>query len=91
MTCANELGLTNAIPGRVLIHTDGRLRPIKLDNLVITFKLTAPSKLYWSGRPGMRIVQSLYWLEQTMQNDTVNSNLIKTKLKEAPLFQKPTH
>lgn len=89
MTCANELGLTNAVPGQVLIHTDGRLRPIKIGNLVIKFKLTAPSKLYWIGRPGMRIVQALYWLEQTMQNDEVNSNLIKAKVTE--IIQRSSH
>ena len=89
MTCANELGLTNAVPGQVLIHTDGRLRPIKLGKLVIKFKLTAPSKLYWVGRPGMRIVQALYWLEQTMQNDEVNSNLIQAKLTK--IIQRSSH
>lgn len=81
MTCANDLGLTNAVPGQVLIHTDGRLRPIKLNNLIIKFKLTAPSKLYWAGRPGMRIVQALYWLEDTINNNgEMHSNIIKTKL-----------
>ncbi len=81
MTCANELGLTNAVPGQVLIHTDGRIRPIKINNLVIRFKLTAPSKLYWAGRPGMRIVQSLYWLEDIIQNkDNINSDIIQKKL-----------
>lgn len=81
MTCANDLGLTNAVPGQVLIHTDGRLRPIKLDNLIIRFKFTAPSKLYWAGRPGMRIIQSLYWLEDIIRNkDCSNADIIKTKL-----------
>jgi hypothetical protein len=38
------------------------LRPIQLDRLKIDFKLTAPSRLYWAGRPGMRVVQTLHWL-----------------------------
>jgi hypothetical protein len=81
MTCANDLGLTNAVPGQVLIHTDGRLRPIKLDKLVIKFKLTAPSKLFWAGRPGMRIVQSLYWLHDTLNDDNnIQQDTIKAKL-----------
>nr|HAT8713184.1 hypothetical protein [Legionella jordanis] len=80
MTCANELGLTNAVPGQVLIHTDGRLRPIKLNNLIIKFKLTAPSKLYWADRPGMRIVQALYWLEDTLCSHSDMSSTIKEKL-----------
>ena len=50
MTAANDLGLTNAVPAKIVVHTDARLRPIKLGNLTITFKPTAASKLYWAGR-----------------------------------------
>ncbi len=70
MTAANDLGLTNAVPGQVIVHTDGRLRPIVLDKLSLKFKLTAPSKLYWAGRPAMRVVQALYWLRDGLQSGT---------------------
>src|SRR5579863_1723945 len=66
MTAANQLGLTDAVPARVTVHTDARLRPICLDKLVINFKLTAPSRLYWAGRPAMRIVQALHWLHDML-------------------------
>lgn len=69
MTAANDLGLTTAVPARVVIHTDTRRRTIHLDNLTIEFKQTAPSKLYWSGRPAMRIVQALQWLKDTLPAD----------------------
>lgn len=69
MTAANDLGLTTAVPARVVIHTDARRRAIHLDNLTIEFKQTAPSKLYWSGRPAMRIVQALQWLKDTLPAD----------------------
>ena len=69
LTAANDLGLTTAVPAKVVIHTDARRRAIYLDNLTITFKRTAPSKLYWAGRPAMRIVQSLYWLKDTLPTD----------------------
>lgn len=62
LVAANQLGLTTAVPGRVTVHTDARLRPIQLDQLKIEFKLTAPSRLYWAGRPAMRVVQALHWL-----------------------------
>lgn len=45
MTAANDLGLTDAVPARVTIHTEARRRSIKLDKLVIEFKQTAPSSL----------------------------------------------
>ena len=54
LTAANDLGLTTAVPSKVVIHTDARRRAIKLDNLTIEFKRTAPSRLYWAGRPAMR-------------------------------------
>ena len=69
MTAANDLGLTDAVPARVTIHTDARRRSITLDNLVIEFRQTAPSRLYWAGRPAMRIVQALHWLKDTLGAD----------------------
>ena len=69
MTAANDLGLTDAVPARVTIHTDTRRRTIQLDNMTIEFKHTAPSRLYWAGRPAMRVVQALYWLKDTLPSD----------------------
>ena len=69
LTAANDLGLTTAVPAKVVVHTDARRRSIKLDNLTIDFKRTAPSKLYWAGRPAMRIVQALHWLKDTLPAD----------------------
>lgn len=62
MTAANDLGLSDAVPARIVVHTDARLKPILLGNLQIDFKTTAPSRLHWAGRPAMRIVQALHWL-----------------------------
>jgi hypothetical protein len=69
MTAANDLGLTDAVPARVTIHTDARRRSISLDNLIIEFRQTAPSRLYWAGRPAMRVVQALHWLKDTLSTD----------------------
>lgn len=81
MTAANDLGLSNAVPGQVIVHTDGRLRPIKLGNLTLQFKLTAPSKLYWAGRPAMRVVQALYWLRDGLKGGAgVDQEAIRAKL-----------
>ena len=66
ITAANQLGLTDAVPARVTVHTDARIRPIRLGNMTINFKLTAPSRLYWAGRPAMRFVQALHWLRDML-------------------------
>lgn len=68
MTAANDLGLSDAVPGQVVVHTAARLRPVRVGNLTIRFRLTAPSKLYWAGRPAMRVVQALHWLRNTLSD-----------------------
>ena len=69
MTAANDLGMTDAVPARVTIYTDTRRRSIRLENLLIEFKQAAPSRLYWAGRPAMRVVQALHWLKDTISTD----------------------
>ncbi len=69
MTAANDLGFTNAVPAKIVVHSEARPKSIKLGNLTIEFKMTAASKLYWAGRPAMRVVQALHWLRDTMTSD----------------------
>jgi len=69
ITAANDLGLTDAVPARIGVLTDGRLRPIVLGNLTIDFQHASPSRLYWAGRPAMRFVQALYWLRDMLPSD----------------------
>lgn len=69
LTAANDLGLTTAVPARVTVLTDARLRPIQLGNQQIQFKTVAPSRLYWAGHPAMRVVQALYWFQDLLQSD----------------------
>jgi hypothetical protein len=68
MTAANDLGFTTAVPARIEVLIDARLRPIHLGNQVIRFKTAAPSRLYWAGRPAMRVIQALYWLQDMLSN-----------------------
>lgn len=71
MTAANDLGLTTAVPARIEVLVDARLKPITLGKQVIHFKSAAPSRLYWAGRAGMRVVQALHWMQDLMtaEND----------------------
>jgi Family of unknown function (DUF6088) len=69
LTAANDLGLTDAVPARIGVLTDGRLRPITLGNLTLDFRAAAPSRLYWAGRPAMRFVQALHWLRDMLPSD----------------------
>jgi hypothetical protein len=87
MTAANDLGLTDAVPAKIVVHTDARRRAIKLGNVSITFRPTAASKLFWAGRPAMRVVQALHWLRDLLDREG-ESDRVKRKL--AKLFEDPT-
>jgi hypothetical protein len=86
MTAANDLGLTDAVPAKIVVHTDARRRAIKLGNVTITFRPTAASKLFWAGRPAMRVVQALHWLRGLLVREG-ESDQVKRKL--AKLFDDP--
>jgi hypothetical protein len=86
ITAANDLGLTDAVPAHIIVHTDARLKPFELGNLVIDFRKTAPSKLYWAGRPAMRIVQALHWLQDMLPQD---GDRIRARMRA--IFEDPDH
>ncbi|MCC8956020.1 hypothetical protein H8B02_22085 [Bradyrhizobium sp. Pear77] len=88
MTAANDLGLTTAVPARIEVLVDARLKPIKLGGQVIHFKSAAASRLFWAGRPGMRVVQALYWMQDLMEGDN-GRQAIKNGLNR--LFKIPQH
>jgi Family of unknown function (DUF6088) len=69
MTAANDLGLTDAVPAKIVVHTDARRRALRLGNVTISFRPTAASKLFWAGRPGMRVIQALHWLRDLLSRD----------------------
>lgn len=69
ITAANDIGLSDAVLARIIVHTVARLKSLTLGNLAINFKKAAPSKLFWAGRPAMRVVQALHWLRDMLQSD----------------------
>jgi hypothetical protein len=77
MTAANDLGLSEAVPGQIVVHTDARLRPIKLGKQTIAFRPTAPSKLFWAGRPAMRVVQALHWLRDALADPDARRRILR--------------
>ncbi len=79
MTAANDLGLTDGVPAKIVVHTEARRRLIKVGNVTIVFRPTAASKLFWAGRPAMRVVQALHWLRDLLaregERDQINRRL----------------
>jgi len=78
MTAANTLGLTNAVPAKIEVLVDARLKPIELGQQKIIFKQAVPSRLYWDGRPGMYLVQALYWLHDVLSNREEKDKITST-------------
>lgn len=66
MTAANDLRLTDAIPAKVIVRTERLLKPIELGNMKIEFRPTTTTKLFWAGRPAMRLVQALHWMRDIL-------------------------
>lgn len=88
MTAANDLGLTTAVPARIEVLVDARLKPIKLGSQEIHFKFAAPSRLYWADRPAMRVVQALHWMQDMLSQDSERQR-VQTALRR--LFADPQH
>jgi hypothetical protein len=88
MTAANDLGLTTAVPARIEVLVDARLKPIRLGNQLIQFKTAAPSRLFWAGRPAMRVVQALYWLQDMLSKDDERRTVIERLRK---ILAEPAH
>ncbi|MER9236242.1 DUF6088 family protein, partial [Mesorhizobium sp. M0622] len=88
MTAANDLGLTTAVPARIEVLADARLKPIKLGTQEIHFKYAAPSRLYWADRPGMRVVQALHWMQDMLAQKGERKRIEATLRR---LFADPKH
>jgi hypothetical protein len=88
MSAANDLGLTTAVPARIEVLVDARLKPIKIGNQVVYFKTAAPSRLFWAGRPAMRVVQALHWLQDMLSAPGDRSRVADTLRR---LFADPQH
>ena len=57
---------------------DARLKPIKLGNQVVHFNTAAPSRLFWAGRPAMRVVQTLQWLQDMLSAPGDRARVVDT-------------
>jgi Family of unknown function (DUF6088) len=88
MTAANDLGLTTAVPARIEVLVDARLKPIKLGKQEIQFKFATPSRLYWANRPAMRVVQALYWMRDMLAQPSERQ---RVQAELSRLFKDPQH
>ncbi len=69
MTSANDMGLTTAVPARLALDVGVDIPDLELGAMVITFRRVPPDRMSWAGRPAMRLVQALHWLDDVIPAD----------------------
>lgn len=62
---ANRLGLSEQVPARIMVLTDGTPRRVPLGKLTLIFRHAAPRNLVGAGRPAGLVVQALRHLHKT--------------------------
>lgn len=62
---ANRLGLSEQVPAKILILTDGTPRRVSLGKLTLIFRHAAPRSLLGAGRPAGLVIQALRHLRKT--------------------------
>jgi hypothetical protein len=59
---ANALGLSDQVPAKIVIYTDGVARRVALGKLLLAFRHAAPRNLLGAGRPAGLVIQALRYL-----------------------------
>ncbi|MEW6304021.1 MAG: DUF6088 family protein [Verrucomicrobiota bacterium] len=60
---ANALGLSEQVPAKVVILTDGASRKVSLDKLILDFRHAAPRNMLGAGRRAGLVIQALRYLK----------------------------
>ncbi len=68
---ANLVGLTPLQPTRQVHHTNKNVPPVDLGGTSVSFKVAAPSKMFWAGRPGMMAHQAMTWAREILTSGDV--------------------
>lgn len=69
LTAAHHLGLTNAVPAKVLYWTDGNTRTIPVGDHTIHLKHVRPGLIRWAGHAAAAVVSALMWLGPSLATD----------------------
>jgi hypothetical protein len=67
---ANALGLSEQVPAKIIILTDGLARKVPLGKLTLVFRRAAPRNLLGAGRRAGLVIQALRYLKGSAEMDT---------------------
>ena len=72
---ANLLHLSDQVPAKIVILTDGVPRKIPLDKLTLDFRRAAPRHLLGAGKPAGMVIQAIRYLRPAGMTPTVIASL----------------
>lgn len=79
---ANLLGLSEQVPAKIVLLTDGLSKTVTVGNTVIIFKKTTPKNMETAGRITGLIIQALRFIGKKHVNDRV-IKILQTKITKA--------
>ncbi|ODS29984.1 MAG: hypothetical protein SCARUB_02778 [Candidatus Scalindua rubra] len=88
---ANVLGLSNQVPAKIILYTDGTRRVRKVGKQKIIFKQATPKKLVGAGKMSGLVIQGLRYFGKDRINEKVINRLkdiLKQRDKELLLKEK---
>jgi hypothetical protein len=97
---ANALGLSDQVPAKIVIQTDGVPRRVSLGKLTLLFRRTAPRNLFGSGRPAGLVIQAIRHLRNDphipdhiarlkKRLDTKTKMDLKSLIPQTPVWMRP--
>ena len=78
---ANLLGLSDQVPAKIVLLTDGSARVVQVGNWHIKFKKTTPKNMATAGRVSGLVIQALRYMKQENIDDRIIKKL-KGKLSD---------
>ena len=67
---AQNLGLTNEVPAKISLVTDGHSRTLNIDGQTVRFRHAGSSVMQWAGKPSAAVVQALRWFGPNLATDS---------------------
>lgn len=80
---ANLLGLSNQVPAKIVILTDGVSRRVSLGKVTLIFRRTAPRNLLGAGRPAGLVIQALRYFGKYSVSSEIVLRLRKQTKRDA--------
>ena len=72
---ANLLGLSDQVPAKIVLLTDGSSRVVQVGNWLIKFKKTTPKNMATAGRVSGLVIQALRYMKQENIDDMIINKL----------------